>query len=72
MADLVVDVASRARAAYGALPVVLGGGVFQNGLLLGAVLDRLSNGDGAVLWPQQLPANDGGLALGQILIAASG
>ncbi len=68
--ELVVDVVDRARGIYGPLPIVLGGGVFQNAVLLHGVLDAL---DGAnVLWPQQLPANDGGLALGQVLIAASG
>ncbi len=72
VADLVATVSRRARAAYGPLPVVLGGGVFQNGILLAAVLERLRHDPGGVLWPQQLPANDGGLALGQILIAASG
>lgn len=72
VADLVVEVTRQARSAYGPLPVVLGGGVFQNGVLLGAVLDRLGDDDGGVLWAEQLPANDGGLALGQILIAASG
>ncbi len=66
--DLVAEVARHAQAAYGELPVVLGGGVFQNGVLLSGVLARLGDG---VLWPQQLPANDGGLALGQILISAS-
>ncbi len=67
--DVVADIAQRAEAAYGHMPVVLGGGVFQNGVLLSGVLSRLGDG---VLWPRQLPANDGGLALGQILISASG
>ena len=67
--DLVAEVARRAQAEYGQLPIVLGGGVFQNGVLLSGVLARLGDG---VLWPRQLPANDGGLALGQILISASG
>ncbi len=67
--DVVAEIAQRAQSAYGPLPIVLGGGVFQNGVLLSGVLARLGDG---VLWPQQLPANDGGLALGQILISASG
>ncbi|CAN1531125.1 HypF Hydrogenase maturation factor [Paracoccaceae bacterium] len=49
--------------------VVLSGGCFQNAALLGAVLWGL--GDTPVLLHRTTPANDGGLALGQALIAAA-
>lgn len=49
--------------------VVLSGGCFQNVGLLGAVLWGL--GDTPVLIHRTTPANDGGLALGQAVIAAA-
>ncbi|HYQ73307.1 MAG TPA: Sua5/YciO/YrdC/YwlC family protein, partial [Gammaproteobacteria bacterium] len=52
--------------------VVLGGGVFQNRLLLEGVSERLRAAGIKVLSPEKVPANDGGLALGQAAIAAAG
>lgn len=52
--------------------VVLGGGVFQNRLLLEGISARLRSADVHVLAPEGVPANDGGLALGQTAIAAAG
>ena len=51
--------------------VVLNGGVFQNCLLLEGVVERLKETQLNVLSPSQLPANDGGLAYGQVVIAAA-
>ena len=51
--------------------VVLGGGVFQNRLLLEGVVGALRRADVRVLSPEKVPANDGGLALGQAAIAAA-
>jgi hydrogenase maturation protein HypF len=51
--------------------VVLGGGVFQNRLLLEAVSSGLEAGGLRVLSPRLLPANDGGISLGQGAIAAA-
>ncbi len=50
--------------------VALSGGVFQNKVLFEAVLQGLQN-HANVLTHRQLPANDGGLALGQWAIAAA-
>jgi hydrogenase maturation protein HypF len=50
---------------------VLGGGVFQNLLLLEGVSEALRKSGIRVLSPEKLPANDGGLALGQAVIAAA-
>jgi hydrogenase maturation protein HypF len=72
VADLVAELAGRVRAATGLGTVVLGGGVFGNALLLAGARRRLAEQDFAVLTPEQLPANDGGLALGQLLVAALG
>ena len=51
--------------------VVLGGGVFQNRLLLEGVSETLRRAGLSVLAPVTVPANDGGLALGQAAIAAA-
>jgi len=51
--------------------VVLGGGVFQNRLLLEGVIGALKQAGVQVLSPGKVPANDGGLALGQAAIAAA-
>jgi hydrogenase maturation protein HypF len=53
---------------YAARPVVVSGGVFQNRLLL----ERLGAVFGARLWSNaNVPANDGGLCLGQAALAAA-
>jgi hydrogenase maturation protein HypF len=72
VADLVAELAGRVRGATGLGTVVLGGGVFGNALLLSGARRRLEERDFTVLTPEQLPANDGGLALGQLLVAALG
>jgi len=51
--------------------VVLSGGVFQNKILLEGVSKRLDEEGFRVLIPQDYPLNDGGLSLGQALIAAA-
>ncbi|MEV0720177.1 carbamoyltransferase HypF, partial [Asanoa sp. NPDC050611] len=71
VATLVADLAGRARDRTGLRTVALGGGVFQNAVLLDAA-DRLLSDQGfTVLRPRLLPPNDGGIALGQLLIAAA-
>ncbi len=68
--DLIVDLADGARRDTGLVTVALGGGVFQNALLLAATCRALHRVGFTVLRPRALPPNDGGLALGQVLIAA--
>ena len=70
--QLIREVAGRAREELGPRTVVLGGGVFQNVLLLSAAVRALRADGHQVLRPRRLPPNDGGLALGQALVAARG
>jgi len=50
---------------------VLSGGVWQNITLLSRVLPLLREAGFQVYIHQQVPANDGGLSLGQIYVAAN-
>jgi len=68
--DLVATVARRARAETGLSTVALSGGVFQNALLLTGVCRVLRRDGFTVLRHRVVPPNDGGLALGQLMIAA--
>ena len=51
--------------------VVLSGGVFQNRLLLGRTASLLRAAGLRVLTPERLPPNDGGIAYGQLAVAAA-
>jgi hydrogenase maturation protein HypF len=51
--------------------VALSGGVFQNEVLLGLVTTDLKERGFTVLSHRQVPSNDGGLALGQAIVAAA-
>ena len=53
------------------ITVALSGGCFQNRVLFEQVTDRLEREDFIVLSHAQVPANDGGLALGQAVIGAA-
>jgi hydrogenase maturation protein HypF len=55
----------RMREATGLSEVVLSGGVFQNHFLMGRAWDLLQGADFKVYIHHQVPANDGGIALGQ-------
>ena len=69
LADAVVEMA--ARLAHGIETAVLSGGSFQNRILLELVMEGLRTRGFRVLVPRQVPANDGGLSLGQAVIAAA-
>jgi len=68
---LVVETARRAREELGLGTVALGGGVFQNVLLLSSTRRSLVRDGFTVLIPHRLPPNDGGIALGQLLVATA-
>lgn len=71
VAEMVAQMAARARAASGIDVVALSGGCFQNRLLIAGSLARLRRAGFTVLTHRKVPANDGGLALGQATIAAA-
>ena len=51
--------------------VALSGGVFQNRLLLRKAIPLLESADLEVYTHRQVPCNDGGISLGQVVIANS-
>ncbi|HEV2536714.1 MAG TPA: carbamoyltransferase HypF [Streptosporangiaceae bacterium] len=61
----------RLRESHGLGTVALSGGVFQNLLLLNAAVARLEARGFRVLLPARVPCNDGGISLGQAVVAAS-
>jgi hydrogenase maturation protein HypF len=67
--NTLVNLALQVCRRQGLKQIVLGGGVFQNRYLLTRLIRRLQGLDFQVYWPQQVPPNDGGLALGQIAAA---
>jgi hydrogenase maturation protein HypF len=71
LADLLVAAAGRAADEAGTRVVVLGGGVWQNELLLVEVLRGLRAAGLRPYAPTRVPAGDGGIALGQALVARS-
>jgi hydrogenase maturation protein HypF len=64
-------VARDLAAGHGAGTAVLSGGVFQNRILLKGVAQELREAGLTVLTPRRIPANDGGISLGQAVIAAA-
>ena len=69
VARMIADVCSGLRGRGAADTVGLSGGVFQNALLLELATDALHDAGFEVLVHQRVPANDGGLALGQAMLA---
>ncbi len=65
------DIICRAAAKTGISTIVLSGGVFANELLALDMTNRLENRGLKVLRHQRVPPNDGGLALGQAMVATS-
>ena len=67
----VVEVCVRLGEAHGLTTVALSGGVFQNLLLLGRVVDGLEGRGLRVLVHSRVPPNDGGISLGQAAVAGA-
>jgi len=71
MAEVVVTGCEEVREAGGTTAVALSGGTFQNMLLLEQVVGFLEERGFEVYRHRRVPANDGGLALGQAILADS-
>jgi len=69
IAQMVAAGCDKIRASAGISQVAISGGVFQNSLLLKLVFRALKNDGFKIYFHNQLPTNDGGLALGQIILA---
>jgi len=69
VAAIVADVCRAARQKTGVDRVALSGGCFQNVYLLGRTIDALEREGFEVLTHHLVPANDGGIALGQAVVA---
>jgi hydrogenase maturation protein HypF len=65
LAEIILSIADK----VGEKKVVLSGGCFQNVLLLEKTIDRLESKGFHVYWHQRVPPNDGGISLGQAVIA---
>lgn len=69
LAEALAQAGREVMARTGAKAVALTGGCFQNALLLDLVVKAL--GDVPILLHRKTPANDGGIALGQALVASA-
>jgi hydrogenase maturation protein HypF len=67
----VTNVALRLCKAHTLKTVALSGGVFQNRIILEGVSQGLRQRGLTVICPHLLPANDGGLSLGQAVVVAA-
>lgn len=69
--DFTVAMCDNLKLRTGINSVALSGGVFQNRYLLERLMDALSGRGFRVIVNRQVPANDGGIALGQLMAAAT-
>jgi hydrogenase maturation protein HypF len=69
MAEVIVAGCERIREAEVTTAVALSGGTFQNMLLLNQVVRFLEEKGFEIYRHRRVPANDGGLALGQAILA---
>ena len=69
--SIAVSAARAVRAERGIQPVVLSGGVWQNALLFGMTAASLQEAGFEVYTHCHIPTNDGGLALGQAVVASA-
>ncbi|HEA46944.1 MAG TPA: carbamoyltransferase HypF [bacterium] len=70
VAEFTLDVCKRLKKKTGIDRVALSGGVFQNRLLLDKTLEKLRKNSFICYTHSRVPTNDGGISLGQAVIAA--
>ncbi len=71
LAAAVAEACTRLRDEHGLATVALSGGVFQNLLLLGRLVDGLEARGFRVLVHSRVPPNDGGISLGQAAVTGA-
>ena len=69
MAEAIVAVARGIREETGITKTALSGGVFQNAILMTLALERLEGAGFKCYTNERVPANDGGVSLGQAIVA---
>ncbi|MCF8365555.1 MAG: carbamoyltransferase HypF [Bacteroidales bacterium] len=70
MVKVIVETTLKIHTTTGLKKVVLSGGSFQNAILLGKSETELIKHGFGVFTHEKVPANDGGIALGQLVVAA--
>jgi len=68
--DIIINRVKKISRESGIRTVALSGGTFQNSYLSSRVESGLLDARFRVLFPRQFPTNDGGIALGQLVVAA--
>jgi hydrogenase maturation protein HypF len=71
VARMILDLCQLISGETDIMKVALSGGVFQNRLLLKKAIARLESTNFEVYTHRQVPCNDGGISLGQVVIANS-
>jgi hydrogenase maturation protein HypF len=70
LAQVILEVSEKIRNDASINKVVLSGGVFQNKYLLEKSIHKLTENKFKVFTNHQVPANDGGISLGQLVVAS--
>ena len=71
LVKLFSDICDHLRRDSGLARVILSGGVFQNAILLRGLMRSLAEQGFEVCTHKQVPTNDGGICLGQAVVAAA-
>ncbi len=71
LAQVVLEMALSMRKEYEINRVVMSGGVFQNRILTGKLLDLLTAEQFRIFLPNRIPVNDQGIAAGQLAIGVA-
>ena len=70
IAHVILEISKRIRSETSLTKVILSGGVFQNKYLSEKTTELLANNNFSVFTNHVVPVNDGGISLGQLIIAA--
>ncbi len=71
IAGLIRDTVLKIKEASGIKKVALSGGTFQNKYLVEMLFPMLEDANFEVFYQEKIPCNDGGIALGQLAVAAN-